>query len=245
MSNLQRPFLYLALACCLAGCAKDKNEKNKTKNDSPNVASSLKDKIFGDKKDDAQLAKAHNALGMVSTSKGDFATAAREFAKAVELDDKPEYYNNLGRCYFWLARYQDSLKSFAIAEKMGLKTPDLYANVADSYRLSGNLSKAIAMYHKSLAIDTKFLRAHYELGHLYLTKGDYKSAEERLNKALEIDPAFNKALLDRLIVYRMSGLYDKAYDDMLALDRRGYDIQDDLREQILDGVQKQRQANAG
>lgn len=260
MSDRFRWLLPLALLAALcAGCMDDaskdegKDDKNaksgedKTSDKKKDDDSSMSDKLFGKKKDDATLAKIHNANGMAASAKGDFSTASREFAKAIELDDKPEYYNNLGRCYFWIARYNDALAAFNKAEALGMKKEDtieLYANIADVYRMQGNVRKAADYYQKAIALNTNYLRAHYELGHMYLLIGNYKSAEDRLNFVIKTDPGNNKALLDRLILYRQTNRFELAYNDMVTLDRRSFDINDSLRDQILDGVKKQKEAEA-
>ncbi len=249
------PVSLFLLAGLLAGCedatkkddAQDTEKEDAGKKSDQSDSSKLKDKLLGKEKDNKTLAKVHNANGLAATTRGDFATAAREFSKAIELDDQPDYYNNLGRCYYWLARYKDALIAFAKAEELGMKEPeivDLYSNIADTYRMQNNTQKAVLYYQKSISLNTKYLRAHYELGHMYLKLGDYKNAEERLNLVLKLDPGNNKAILDRLILYRMTNRFELAYNDMLTLDKRGYDIRDDLRDQILDGVKKQKEREA-
>lgn len=234
---MMRTTLWIAacvLAGALAGCG-----SNAKKDDL-----SLKSRLLGPSEEDIKLAKIHNIAGLTATSKGDFATAAREFGKAVELDDKSEYYNNLGRCYYWLARYNDAIAAFNRAKELGLNTPDLYTNMGDAYRQQNQGAQAVEMYRKAISIDMNFVRAHFELGDYYLKRGNYKSAEERLSLVLKLDPGDNRALLDRLIVYRMTGRYEEAYTDMVTLDRRGFDVKDDLRDQIMDGVEKKRKAEA-
>lgn len=204
----------------------------------------MKEKITGKDKTPQELAKIHNVAGVSASVRSDYATAAREFGKAVELDDKAEYYNNLGRSYYWLARYGDAMKAYLKAEELGTKNADLYANMGDIFLQQKNQEKAIAYYHKAVATDPNNVRAHFELGDLFLKRGDFSSAEERLTKAIQLEPTFYKALLDRAILYRITGRYEKAYYDMLTLDRHGFDIQPDLRGEILDGVKKQKEAEA-
>lgn len=215
----------LGLAALLAGCS---------------ATDKISQTFGGDKKDPKEMAKIHSVAGVSASSKGDYVTASREFAKAVELADVPEYYNNLGRSYFWLGRYEDALKSYAKAEELGMSNADFFANIADVFRMQNRTSDAVDYYHKAVALDARNARSHYELGNILLKQGQFTSAEERFTLVLEIDPTETRALLGRVILYRMTAQFEKAYLDMVSLDRRGFAIQNDLREEIIDGVRKQR-----
>lgn len=224
MRHLSSIFL-LGLSILLAGCS---------------ATEKISQTFTGDKKDPKEMAKIHSVAGISASSKGDYVTASREFAKAVEFADVPEYYSNLGRSYFWLGRYEDALKAFAKAEELGMSGADFFANIADVFRMQNRTSDAVDYYHKAVALDSRSARAHYELGNIFLKQGQFSSAEERFTLVLEIDPTDTRALLGRVILYRMTAQFEKAYLDMVSLDRRGYAIQDDLREEIIDGVRKAR-----
>lgn len=198
----------------------------------------------GDPKTIDSRAAMFNVQGLQSTSKGDYATASRLFKKAIELKEDGEFYNNIGRCYYWLGRFDDSLAAYSRAEELGLNNAGLKGNIGDVFRQRKDFTEAMKYYHQALNLDPNFARIHYELGDMYLNEGQYKDAEERLSRALEIDPGFTKAQLARVIVYRLTNDYENAYADMCALDRHGIEINEDLRQDILRGTEKLRQRKA-
>ena len=60
-----------------------------------------------------------------------------------------------------------------------------------------------------------------------------------MNKAIALDPGFDKAILARVILYHMTQRDRLALDDILELEKRGCDIKADLRESIIAGVEKE------
>lgn len=188
----------------------------------------------------ADLAKLKNVEGLQICANNDYASAIAYFKKAVELDDKPEYYTNLGRCYFWVGRYGDALRCYDETARLGGNDANLQANLGDVFREKQDTTEALKYYHQAVSLDENFARAHYEIGTLLIKSGQYQEAEDRLTRTLEIEPSFSKAMLSRLIVYRMTKQYEKAYKDLRDLDRRGFEVHDDLKHEILAGVKKER-----
>lgn len=216
----------------LPGCAdSQKNEKNP-------IA-----KIFSSDKSVSPVdkAKLQNLEGLQVCSQNNYAAAIPYFKKAVELDEKPEYYTNLGRCYYWVGRYGDALRAYARAEELGGgKDPGLKANIGDVFRQRNDITEAMKYYHQAISLNPDFARGHYELGNMLLKDGKYAEAIERMTRVLQIDPGFSKAMLARLICYRLTRQYEKAYQDLRDLDRRGYEVQADLKHEILSGVKESR-----
>ncbi len=204
------------------------------------IGNTIEKKLLGKKEDPEEMAKIYNIEGMKYSSAGDYASASRMFTKALSYKENPGYYNNLGRCYYWLGRYEDALKAFSKSEEMGFKQPALYVNIGDLFQQRKENTEAIRYYHKALSLDPKFIRAHYEIGVIYLKSSQYQSAIERMNKVLEIDPGNSKAMLSRLIAYAMLKDYENAYLDLEALDRRGYIVKEGLRETVLGGLKEKR-----
>lgn len=202
----------------------------------------IDEKVLGNKKDPETIAQIHNLRGMQFSTQGDYASACKMFTEALKHSEKAGIYNNLGRCYFWLGRYDDALKAFAKADEMGMDDPNLYANIADVFAHRKQDTDAIRYYHKALSYDSDLTRAHYELGNIFLKQGHYQSAEKRFNKVLKLDPSNSKALLSRLIAYRMMHDFEKAYQDMSDLDRRGFIIQESLRESVIAGLKSKKQS---
>lgn len=185
-----------------------------------------------------------NNSGLQAGNRGDYAFAVLKFKEAVAVDEKPQYLSNLGRSFYMLGKYSESLAAFNRAEELGLKNAGLKANIGDVFRQRGDYTEAIKYYHQSLNLEPNYARAHYELGNLYLKQGDYATAEQRINRALQIDPSFTRAILARAILYRLTKRYDKAYADMRLLEKRGFEVKEELRRDIIEGLQQMRAAGA-
>lgn len=183
-----------------------------------------------------EMAKLANLQGLEACEKGAYEEAIRHFRHAIENDDHPSYFNNLGRALYWTGRYEDALRAYEIATKKNPDDPDLLTNMADVYRQLKNTTRAIELYHAALNIDPNFVRAHFELGDLYLKEAQYKSAEYRLQKVIELDPSNSRALLSRAILYHMTGRSREAWRDIQVLERRGFQVQPSFRREVLERI---------
>ena len=60
-------------------------------------------------------------------------------------------------------------------------------------RKNGMYDEAIGNYEKAISIDPKDENLYYNLGRAYKETGDYKTAYEKVKKALELKPDFKEA----------------------------------------------------
>ena len=65
---------------------------------------------------------------------------------------------------------------------MTIKNTDKYYNLAISYRLQGDLDKAIEYSHKAITMSPGDPDTYYHLGFIYELKGNYNKAAECLLK---------------------------------------------------------------
>lgn len=224
-------FLLVAPTGCQSGLGKNPDSKHLSKAERKERA-----------KD--EMAKLKNIEGLQACQRGDYETAIGLFTAAAEHEQKPEVYNNLGRALYWSGRYNMALKAYRKAEAMGGRNAALLSNIGDVYRQVGQHDRAMDYYFDALDEQPDLARVHYELGNLYIKRGDYENAIFRINRSLELDPGFNKAMLGRLIAYTLQKQYVKAYEDMRVLERRGYDINKDLRLEVLNGLNAAREETA-
>ena len=61
--------------------------------------------------------------------------------------------------------------------------------MANAYRRLGQDEAALAGYEHYLTIDPKNANVRYQVGEIYLDRGDIASAEQNFQQALAIDPA--------------------------------------------------------
>lgn len=182
-----------------------------------------------------------NQRGLDAISQGKYEDAIFHFEKAIELEpDVGVYYNNLGRAWYFLGRHERALAILNRAMTLSPNDAGVRANIGDAYRQQGKYDEAVRFYHAALELgrsDTAMLsRVNYDLGNLYLKRGEFKSAEYRLDRAISLDPQFNRAILARLILYHMTQRSDLAWREVQTLEKRGFDVKPSLRESIRENV---------
>ncbi len=221
-----RRFLALTIlaAVALAGCMQD------TAGDLPDDERNEMVK--------KEAAKLKHLQGLEACQRGDYEAAADLFLKAIELQEKPVYFNNLGRALYWTGRYDLALRAFMKAKEEAPDDPEVLTNIGDLLRQVGKTDDAIDYYHKAIAAGDRTTRAEYELGHLFLEKRRYEDAEYRLMRVLKQQPEMEKAHLSMMILYNLIGRYGKAYKQLKYLERRGYKVSPDLEAEIYRGYER-------
>ena len=132
------------------------------------------------------------ALGRSHLQSGKLETAAREFKEAVRLEPGglwPNYY--LGICTYQLGHAKDALQAFSVC-------------LGAAGRMTGALedtksAQAQILYNRALALTAI---------------GSIPEAIEDYNWALNLDPHFGKALLNRGILHLNKKNYDQAMADL-------------------------------
>lgn len=160
---------------------------------------------------DDKLAEAHASFGqIVEYYEYDFATAEREYLRALELN--PNYATG----HQWLAEHLSGFKRFdqAIAEiRRALELDPLSAIInrvyADILVDARRFDEAIVQYQKTIDLDPNFSTAYYFLGRAYEGKGMYDQAVEAYMRAGEINQVPERTMEEMRDVYKKSGW--KAY----------------------------------
>ncbi|MBI4652339.1 tetratricopeptide repeat protein [Candidatus Desantisbacteria bacterium] len=97
----------------------------------------------------------------------------------------------------------------------------VFAPLADAYRKSGMLDKAIETCMKGLNLHPNYMSAHVVLGKIYLQKEMIKNAKDEFEKVLEIDPDNLVALTMLGEIFRKLNSFNEAinkYEKILKLD---------------------------
>jgi len=188
-----------------------------------------------------ELAWMYNEEGLTCSQKGEHQKALQNFLRAIQTKgDVPVFYNNLGRTYYWLGQFDLAMESYRQAETLGVESASeraaLKTNIGDIYRQKGEYTEAIRCYQEAIKVDPDMPRVHYELGNLYLKRREMEQAEYRLNRAIQLDPNYHRALLARTILYHLTYRDERALKDAQALEAQGMSIEPELKRAILDGV---------
>jgi eukaryotic-like serine/threonine-protein kinase len=183
---------------------------------------------------DPRLAETHLALGTVSADKYDYATAAREFRTATELDPNYAYAWDL---LSWALAYEQPPDAVA-AEKASRECMRLepspfaknYYHLGRALLLQQRNTEAIAAFERAKEIDPSDYFGNFGLGQAYLAQGDYDKALASLLQGLK--PAgINYFWLSAVYAGRgdrdkalatLQKAFDTGFHDFAALDASPY-----------------------
>lgn len=162
---------------------------------------------------DDTLAEAHASLAFIAeTHEWDWATAEREYKRALELNPGD------ARTHHWYAGYLMYVGRFdeGIAEAKRARDLDplsLPVNNALAGRLlvAGRVDEALDQVRKTLEMDPHFAPAHQTLGWAYLNQGKQKGAIREFQQALQLSQnAGTDFTLDLAFAYAVGGKREEA-----------------------------------
>jgi TolB-like protein/DNA-binding winged helix-turn-helix (wHTH) protein len=125
---------------------------------------------------DSTLADAHTSLAAVKVLHDwDWQGAEQEFRRAIELNP------NFARAHHWYGnlllgpegRHEEAIAELERARELDPLSLIINADVGFGYYLAGNYEPALQSYRKVLAVNPKFVPAHFYLGKYYRQVGQY------------------------------------------------------------------------
>ena len=130
-----------------------------------------------------------NDAGMAALKNQNLRAATELFRKVVELEPKhKDAWNNLGRSYLALGKYDDAIASFNKQIEINPFDEFAYNNVGLAYQSQQKYDQAITAYKKQLEVNPLDQFAHGNLGSLYLERKNYAEAVPELERAVQITP---------------------------------------------------------
>ncbi|HKT23249.1 MAG TPA: DUF3857 domain-containing protein [Terriglobales bacterium] len=130
-----------------------------------------------------------NDAGIAALKNQNFRAASELLKKVVELEPKhKDAWNNLGRAYLALARYDDSIAAFQKQIEINPFDEFAYNNLGMAYQAQEKYDDAITAYKKQLDVNPLDQFADGNLGSLYLEQKKYTDAVSELERAVQITP---------------------------------------------------------
>lgn len=169
---------------------------------------------------DDTLADAHASLAFIAeTHEWDWATAEREYKRALELNP------GSARTHHWYAGYLTYVGRFeeGVAEQRGARELDplsLPINNALAGRLlvAGRYEEALSQLKETLDMSPQFAPAHQTLGWLYLNTGKHADAIREFQQALQLSGTDDADfLLDLGFAYAAAGNRKEALKMLVRL----------------------------
>jgi serine/threonine-protein kinase len=177
---------------------------------------------------DDSVAEAHNALGRMAQQEWDWATAEREYRRAIELNptDPLPRVNYLMFLYAML-RSEEAVAEAERAQRLDPVSPLVNTWAGAAYFFAGRTEEAMASWEKALELDPAFPDASLVLARARVTEGKYGEAIAVLRKAATFHER-NTLILGALAhAYARAGVRDEAMKLVSDLKRieseeRGY-----------------------
>ncbi len=144
-----------------------------------------------------------NLAGICERSRKRRAEAIELYRKALALDPRPEWQENLA---VWI-------EMLGSVSKHGPASAVALWHRGNKEAAQGNFERAEESYAESLALNPLLYQAHFSLGLLRTKRGDFRSAISHFDRVLEIDPRFTRALVRRGLALEALGKPEAARQD--------------------------------
>jgi serine/threonine protein kinase/tetratricopeptide (TPR) repeat protein len=168
-------------------------------------------------------------IGAVYLRTGKWSEAIPHFQKALSIAPDSPTYSNLGTAYFWLRRYDESVRMYEKALQInGNGNEELWGNLGDAYRWLGQAEKARGAYKKAIAMakmeDPSAQSASIlgDIGLLYAKMGDQTQAVQYTRQARAKAPADVQLMYSEAQVYALLGQPDKSMTALRQAVAKGY-----------------------
>jgi DNA-directed RNA polymerase subunit alpha len=148
----------------------------------------------------------HLKLGIASFFLG-YTVQAIEHLKQAE-GTLASFY--LGRALVSRGEYEEALKAFDKAEKLGYTSSQVQLQRAGIYRMQGDLRQAHAVLNKLQDQASHSAEYHFQLASCYSAEGERLTAIKHLERAVELDPGHTGALFQLGHANDLAGNDDEA-----------------------------------
>jgi tetratricopeptide (TPR) repeat protein len=147
---------------------------------------------------DPKYVGAYQDLALIAGIQKDYPAAESYLKKVLELTATGDYqdvnarrevsFYYLGEIALMQQKFDDALGYFKAALRIRRDASDTYLGMAKAYVGNGDIDAAIKQLQIALTYDPKFAEANYEIGRLFLEKGDKVKAAYHLRVALDGNP---------------------------------------------------------
>ncbi len=150
--------------------------------------------------------------GVKLKKEGKYDLAIGKFNEALKLNAKqPNILEHLADTYFLKGDYNNSIKFYEKAIAIAPDSSELHTNLGNVYFKMGNTAKAKEEFETAISKDpSKGDVGYYNLGVLFLNKGDTKSAAGYFEKSIMVNKKYAKPYYQLGMCEINSGNYKRA-----------------------------------
>jgi TolB-like protein/DNA-binding winged helix-turn-helix (wHTH) protein/Flp pilus assembly protein TadD len=137
---------------------------------------------------DDTLAEPHVSLAFIAeTHEWDWATAQREYKRAVQLNPGDARTHNLYAGYLmYMGQFEDGISEAKLARDLDPLSLPVNNALAGRLLAAGRYDQALEQVQKTLELDSHFAPAHQTLGWAYLHIGKREESIQEFQKALQL-----------------------------------------------------------
>lgn len=136
---------------------------------------------------DNDLAAAHALLGLQFSLDREWASAEREFKRALELDPNDFHtYHWYGNCLTMVGRYDEALATLDHAIALEPNLPDVRSAKSAPLVAAGRVDEGIAEIKAGMQLDPSYPWLYSQLSFVYAMLGEYAASVEARARSLEL-----------------------------------------------------------
>lgn len=183
--------------------------------------------------------------GILKQVTGDWEGSVETLLKAVQLDpENPDNYNNLGRSYAMLDKYDLSVENLNKALTLRPDHAMYINNLALQYRALGQIDRAIELFERAIAVKPDEPGVWCNLGGLYGDIQNLPKAIECFQRAIAINYHYAAAHVDMAFSYHLLKDWEKGFAEyewrfdyfpQLEYYKQAYDMSKRWKGQSLEG----------
>jgi TolB-like protein/Flp pilus assembly protein TadD len=171
---------------------------------------------------DHTLAEPHASLAFIAeTHEWDWATAEREYKRALELKPGDARTHNWYAGYLtYVGRFDDGISEAKRARDLDPLSLPINNALAGRLLASSRYNEALRQVQETLQLDSHFAPAHQTLGWVYLHSGKQEEAIREFQNALQLSGTEDNDLqLDLGFAYAVTGKQDEARRILAKLEK--------------------------
>ncbi|GHT67615.1 hypothetical protein FACS189452_05680 [Bacteroidia bacterium] len=152
-----------------------------------------------------KYADAYNDRASCYRQMGQYDLAIEDYTQAININKTTHFlYTNRGSVYRMDKRYEEAIKDYDVALSLTTENKALILNNKGlTHDGMGDFESAVKDFLAAQQADATYLYAYNNAGNAYYKLKKYAEAKEQYNKAIEINPNFGEAYLNRGIVLEM------------------------------------------